>query len=89
MLREYGVQSNGATKYHRGIDRQFLNLYMTKYMWPSKLNNKNLFETIIKDIAEVWGILKASKLFNIISLYKHYFYCHHLRLFKKSKNIFN
>jgi len=51
---------------------------MTKCMWRSKLNNKDLLETILKDIAEFWGTMKALKLFNIISLYKHYFYCHHL-----------
>jgi len=47
MLRECGVQRNRATKKRRETDRHFLDSYMVEFMWRSKLNNSESFETIL------------------------------------------
>ncbi|KAF0770131.1 DDE Tnp IS1595 domain-containing protein [Aphis craccivora] len=53
----------GAAKWdnkkRRGTDRNCLDSYLTEFMWRSKLNNRDLFETILKDIAEFWESHKA------------------------------
>jgi len=43
-----------GNKKHSGTDRNFLDSYLAVFMWRSKLNNSDLFETILKDIAEIW-----------------------------------
>jgi len=48
-----------GNKKHRGTDGNFLDSYLEEFMWLSKLNNSDPFETILKDIAEFWESHKA------------------------------
>ncbi|KAF0763941.1 DDE Tnp IS1595 domain-containing protein [Aphis craccivora] len=48
-----------GNKKRRGTDRNFLDSYLAEFMWRSKLNNSDPFETILKDIAEFRESLKA------------------------------
>ncbi|KAF0712085.1 DDE Tnp IS1595 domain-containing protein [Aphis craccivora] len=36
-----------------------LDSYLAEFMWRSKLNNRDPFETTLKDIAEFWESHKA------------------------------
>lgn len=47
-----------SNKNCRGTDRHFLESYMAEFMWRSKLNNIDPFDTILKDIAEFQESLK-------------------------------
>ena len=40
-------------------NNSFLDSYLAEFMWRSKLNNSDPFETISKDIAEFWESHKA------------------------------
>lgn len=42
-------------KKRRGTDRNFFDSYLAELMWRSKLNNNDLFETILKD-SRILGI---------------------------------
>ncbi|CAI6362106.1 unnamed protein product [Macrosiphum euphorbiae] len=48
-----------GNKKRRVTDRNFLDSYLAEFMWRSKLNNSDPFETILKDIAEFWESHKA------------------------------
>lgn len=41
-----------GNKKRKGTNRNIVDSYMAEFMWRSKLNNSDPFDTILKDVAE-------------------------------------
>ncbi|KAL4148477.1 hypothetical protein QTP88_002710 [Uroleucon formosanum] len=43
-----------GNKKRRGTNRNFLESYLAEFMWRTRLGEQDAFETILKDISEIW-----------------------------------